>query len=174
MDYHVELKHHFYSVPYRYIRQTVEIRATAKTVEIFSKQQRIASHALSYERYRYTTIKEHMPPSHQAQSEYSLNFIMDNAKRIGQHTQAFMEKMLASRVFPQQAYRACYGVIRLAKRFGDSRLEQACAKGLSLGITRYQPIETFLKNGLEATPLSQVASTNPVTHDNVRGADYYQ
>ena len=61
LDYHLEFQHHFYSVPYRHIRQVVEIRATAKMVEIFSKQERIASHIRSHERYRYTTIKEHMP-----------------------------------------------------------------------------------------------------------------
>lgn len=173
MDYHISFEEHFYSVPYRYLRQNIDIRATAKTVECFFKQQRIASHSRSYERYRYTTLTEHMPKAHQAQSEYSLHFIMENAKKIGVNTLMFIEKMLASRQFPQQAYRACYGLIRLGNRFGAARLEKACMKGLAIEATRYQQIESMLKNHLEEVSLQKNVQTENLIHHNIRGAHYY-
>ncbi len=173
LDYHINFDEHFYSVPYQHIRQTIEIRATGKTIECFLKQQRIASHIRSYDRYRYTTLTEHMPKSHQVQAEYSLNFIMENAKKIGLNTSAFIEHMLSARAFPQQAYRACYGLIRLENRFNAFRLEKACAKGLLIGATRYQEIETMLKNHLEEVPLPENNITIHLTHHNIRGAHYY-
>ncbi|MFX9181119.1 IS21 family transposase, partial [Acinetobacter baumannii] len=44
LDYHVEAEKHFYSVPYRHARAAVEVRVTARTVEIFAKGERIAAH----------------------------------------------------------------------------------------------------------------------------------
>ncbi len=174
MDYHVVFDDHFYSVPYQYLRQTIEIRATAKTIECILKQKRIASHPRSYLRYRYTTLEEHMPKSHQAQAQYSLDFIYENARKIGDKTVCFMDHLLASRAFPQQAYRACYGLLRLSHRFGADRLEKACAKGLLSGANRYQHIETMLKNQLEEVPLSDNTPTKIILHENIRGAEYYQ
>lgn len=173
MDYHISFEEHFYSVPYQHLRQNVEIRATAKIVECFLKQQRIASHVRSYERYRYTTLTEHMPKAHQVQAEHSLNFIMVNAKRIGMNTITFVERMQAARGFPQQAYRACYGLLRLEARFSAARLENACAKGLLIGATRYQQIETMLKNQLEEVPLPENNHVINLVHHNIRGAEYY-
>lgn len=173
LDYHVSFEGNFYSVPYKYLNQKVEIRSTAKTVECFYQQERIASHVRSYERYRYVTLKEHMPKAHQVQSEYSLDFIMENAKRIGPKTLSFIEHMLASRAFQQQAYRACYGLIRLEERFTSSRLEKACDKGLQIGATRYQQIEIMLKNHCEEVPLTQNNQPENLIHHNIRGAHYY-
>jgi len=174
MDYHVAFDDHFYSVPYQYLRQTIEIRATNKTVECILSQKRIASHPRSYKKYRYTTLEEHMPKSHQAQAKYSLNFILENAKKVGDKTTSFVEHMLAARAFPQQAYRACYGLLRLSNRFGADRLEKACSKGLLSGADRYQHIETMLKNQLEEVPLSDNTPTETILHENIRGAEYYQ
>src|SRR4051794_22032067 len=43
-DYHVEADGHWYSVPFRLIRELVDVRIADNTVEIFHKGLRIASH----------------------------------------------------------------------------------------------------------------------------------
>ena len=58
-DYHIEVADHYYSVPSKLIRETVEARITSATVEVFHKGQRVASHAFSPVRSRHTTITEH-------------------------------------------------------------------------------------------------------------------
>ena len=68
-DYHIDIDDHFYSVPSKLIREIVEARITAKTVEIFHKGQRIASHAFSPLRNRHTTTNEHMPSAHRRYAE---------------------------------------------------------------------------------------------------------
>ncbi|MDX1940004.1 MAG: IS21 family transposase, partial [Saprospiraceae bacterium] len=97
------------------------------------------------------------------------------ALKIGTKTAEFIETLIKSRAFAQQSYRACLGVLRLGKRFGEARLEKACAKALLLGMTRYQEIESLLKENLEAIPIFTYAPVAVVSHhDNIRGPAYYQ
>lgn len=173
IDYHFVFSDHYYSVPHVYIHKSVEIRGTAKTVECFYKGQRIALHPRSFKRYGYSTLSEHMPEAHRAYAEWTPERIQRWATKIGPNTAMFIEAMMASRPFPQQAYRACLGVLRLGKKYEECRLEKACAKGLAVGATRYQQIESMLKNKLEEVTLSLKSNPLPI-HENVRGPSYYQ
>jgi len=64
IDYHVEVDAHYYSVPYRFARAEVDVRLTARTVEIFLKGERIAAHLRMSGNRKHTTVAEHMPSSH--------------------------------------------------------------------------------------------------------------
>src|SRR5258708_19364866 len=66
IDYHVEVQHNWYSVPYQLIHEKVEARATHTTVEIFFKGRRVASHARRTGRHQYATDPAHIPRSHPA------------------------------------------------------------------------------------------------------------
>jgi transposase len=174
VDYHFVFDDHYYSVPHQYLHKAVDIRATAKTVECFYQNQRISTHERSYKKYGFTTLSEHMPKAHQAYANYSPAQIKSWAKKIGCQTYDFIEHMMATRAFPQQAYRACYGLLRLSHRFGEDRLEKACAKALLVGATRYQQVEAILKNNLEEVPVHQSITIQLSAHDNLRGAHYYK
>ena len=174
IDYHFTFDDHFYSVPHKYIHHAVEIRVRAKTIECFYKNQRIAAHSRSYIRYGYTTLSEHMPPAHYAHAEWSPERMKRWANKIGRHTADFIDRMIASRSFPQQAYRACLGLLRLGDQYGEERLEKACAKALAVGATRYQHVESILKNHLENVPVKETKQTQLTMHDNIRGPNYYQ
>lgn len=175
IDYHIMFDDHYYSVPYRYIHRPIEIRATAKSIECFYEGERIAAHPRSNTRYQYSTSAEHMPKNHRAQAEWTPERIKRWAAKTGQHTSLFIEQMILARPFPEQAFRACLGVLRLAGRFGPERLEKACAIGLSAGMTRYKAIETLLKNNMDTVDYRHSTQTSsPVkTHENLRGSDYY-
>ena len=174
VDYHFIFDDHYYSVPYQHARRVVEICATSKTVECFSKGERIASHTRSHKKYGFTTLPEHMPKAHQEHAKYSPSYIKNWAKKIGEQTAAFIEHMMRSRAFPQQAYRACYGLLRLSHRYGEERLEKACTKALLIHATRYQQVESILKNQLEEVPVHQTNTVSLSAHDNIRGANYYK
>jgi len=175
IDYHFVFDDHYYSVPFRYIHQTIDIRTTAKIIECFYQEKRIAVHERSYARYKHTTIAEHMPLAHRTHAEWTPERIKRWASKIGPETAKFIDHMIASRAFPQQAFRACLGLLRLGKRFGEDRLEKACAKGLSVGASRYQQIESILKNKLDAIPVSDTEPSTPLSsHKNIRGSTYYK
>ena len=71
IDYHIEFDKHFYSVPYALVREPVEVRATALTIEVFHKGKRVASHLRSYQAGRHTTEASPMPKSHQKHLEWT-------------------------------------------------------------------------------------------------------
>ncbi len=177
IDYHVEVDHHYYSVPYQLVHEKMEVRLTAGTVEIFHKGQRVASHARSYRRGGHTTLAEHMPRSHQKHLEWTPTRIIHWAGSIGESTRSLVEAILAERPHPEQGYRSCLGILRLAKRYGPERLDAACRRAVACRARSYRHVESILKNGLD-----RVAATSPSpepahptgSHENIRGGDYYQ
>jgi transposase len=175
IDYHFVFDDHYYCVPYQYIHHPVQIRATSKTVECFYQGKRIAAHARSYERYKFTTLKEHMPPAHRAHAEWGPDRMKRWAKKIGLKTAEFIDHMIASRAFPQQAYRSCLGLLRLGERYGEARLEKACTIALAAGASRYQQVESILKKRLDKAPPTSSQDTPIISnHKNIRGSKYYK
>lgn len=173
IDYHVEFDKHYYSVPHELIGEEVFIRAAERTVEIFHKRKRVASHLRSRARGRHTTITEHMPPNHRHYAEWSPERFLRWADRIGPHTRAVIEQALASRRHPQQAYRTCLGILNLARGHDKERLEAACTRAHSAGICSYKGVKNILDSRLDQLGLEEAAPTVPGDHANIRGSSYY-
>jgi transposase len=174
IDYHVEFDKHYYSVPHRLISEKVFIRATERTVEVFHKYCRVASHPRSRIRGRHTTQAEHMPANHRHYAEWSPDRFLRWAEDIGPQTRALIEAALTSRRHPQQAYRTCLGILGLAKRFTKERLEAASGRALASGIHSYRGIKNILDTGLDQVPLEEPASVSLDPHTNIRGPSYYR
>lgn len=176
IDYHIELTGHYYSVPYRYAREQVDLRYTQNTVEVFHRGQRIAAHGRSERRGHHTTIRSHMPPHHQvATTEWNPQRLLRWASDIGPHTAAVIEHLLGRRQVQQQTYRTCLGVLNLGKRYGRARLEAASCRAIEMKAPTYQFIASTLKNGREGIAESAGTSQSelPLMHANVRGSSYY-
>jgi len=174
IDYHVEFEKHYYSVPYRLIGEKVFIRAAERTVEVFHKRRRVASHPRSRARGRHTTQAEHMPANHRHYAEWSPERFLRWAEEIGLQTRALIETALTSRRHPQQAYRTCLGILGLAKRYTKERLEAASGRALASGIRSYRGIKNILDTGLDQVPLEEPISTPLDPHANIRGSSYYR
>lgn len=100
IDYHVELKEHYYSVPYTLVGCEVELRYTATVVEILYKHKRIASHRRCDLPRQHTTQSEHMPKSHREYQEWSPSRMIDWAKKTGEATAQVVKTILARRYHP--------------------------------------------------------------------------
>lgn len=175
IDYHVEVEGHRYSVPYQLVHQKVDVRITQSVVEVFCKGHRVASHARSPHKGRFTTVKDHMPKAHQDYADWTPERLIRWAEKTGPHTAQWVERVLASRPHPQQGFRTCLGVMRLGKNYGAERLEAACRRALHLNALSYKSVESILAHGLENQPLPEVAaSASPIAHANLRGPRYYQ
>jgi transposase len=174
IDYHVEFEHHYYSVPHTLIHEEVYVRATEGTIEIFFNNQRIASHRRSNALGRHTTLSEHMPPAHQKYQEWSPDRFTRWAQTIGPHTTQLVQALLTSRKHPQQAYRSCLGLLRLASRYGEERLEAACCRALPAGIHSYKGVKNILDAKLDQVEPEEPAPVVPPSHENIRGQTYYR
>jgi len=171
LDYHVEIAKHFYSVPFQLLRQEVDARITAKTVEIFHRGKLVAMHPRSLRRHRPSTVPEHMPSSHRRYRDWTHERIQREAATIGDDTAALIELILRSRPHPEQGFRSCIGILGLQKRYGAERLDGACARALALGTRSYSSVAAILKNRQEAKPTEDERSG--MFHENIRGSDYY-
>jgi transposase len=176
IDYHIAFDGNFYSVPYNLVHELVEVRSRPATVEIFHQSQRVASHLRGRGRGQTITSAEHRPRSHQAHLEWTPSRMMNWAGTIGPFTAQLFERILADKPHPEMGYRACLGLIRLAKQYTPARLEAAAQRALLTGACRYQSVKSILKNSLDRQPLpaQSAAPPDPPQHDNLRGPEYFQ
>ncbi len=174
IDYHVAIDKHYYSVPYQLVKQQLEARVTANTVELLHKGKRLASHRRSYQPGRHTTVNAHMPKAHREYAEWTPERLVRWAGESGPATAKLVETILTSRPHPQHGFRACLGLMRLGKRYTTPRLEAASRRALAIGSCSYKSVESILKNGLDRKPLPPTTIDTPaIEHDNLRGSDYY-
>jgi len=171
LDYHVEIEKHFYSVPFRLLRAEVEARITARTVEIFHHGKLVAAHLRSPRAHRPTTLAEHMPSSHRRYRDWTHERILRDAAAIGDDTAALVEVILRSRPHPEQGFRSCIGILRLAQRYDAERLDGACARALALGTRSYSSVAAILKNAQERRAAEPQQPS--LLHENIRGPGYY-
>src|SRR6202789_655681 len=174
IDYHVDAGSHYYSVPYRCARAEVDVRMTARTVEIFLKGERIAAHLRISGNRKHTTIPEHMPSSHRRYAGWTIDRIREDARAIGSATAALCEQILEHRPHPEQGYRACLGIVRLAGSFSAARLEAAAERAIEIGARTYGSVKSILDNKLDRRPApKRPADTAPILHPDIRGPRYY-
>lgn len=175
LDYHVEFDRHYYSVPHALVGQEVELRVTRTTIEVLWRARRIASHARSHRRGAYSTTPEHMPASHRAHREWTPQRLIDWAASIGAATQSVITHILQTKPHPEQGYRACLGMLALARKYGAERLEAACARAVSIGAKNRRSVLSILVAGLDRQPVqSGLDLDSPLpAHPNVRGPNYY-
>ena len=151
VDYHVDAGFHYYSVPYRFLRAEVDVRLTVRTVEIFFKGERIAAHLRMSGNRKRTTLSEHMPSSHQRYAGWTIERIRADARQIGPATAALIEQILEARPHPEQGFRACLGIVRLAGSFGAERLEAAADRAIEIGAKTYGQFYSRLANPSSTT-----------------------
>lgn len=179
-NYHVMLgeDRHFYSVPYQYICKQVSLVYDTQNVEIYLDHQRIASHWRDTRNNAYSTTAEHMPANHQHYMEqrgWDEEYFLKKSVSIGINTEAAIHEVLKQKIFKEQTYRSCLGIIRLADKYGKPRLEAACARALSFSAKiTYGALRNILEKNLDKQPVQTTFEFCLPDHDNLRGAEAYK
>jgi len=177
--YHVKVDDHFYSAHYTLTGEVLWSRASATTVEVFHRGNRVASHIRSFIKYDYTTDPAHRPASHDEHVKWTPARIIDWGKSIGPHTSTLIAQVIADKPHPEQGYRSALGIIRLADKFTKERLEKASEKALSIGSSSYKTVQSMLKRRMEAVTVPHAPATHNeqqlelLAKDNLRGSGYY-
>jgi transposase len=174
IDYHVEFERHYYSVPYQLTGETVELRATAATLEIFHQGSRIASHARSGLPYQATTVAAHRPKSHQRHLEWTPSRLVEWAQTVGPFTAELFDKIMAAKPHPEMGFRSCLGILRLGSVYSPERVEAAARRAVKWKACSYQSIKSMLERGLDQVADEPPAPSSPPTqHPNIRGPEYF-
>ena len=177
-DYHIQLEHNFYSVPYQLIGKKVEVWFGAKIVTITYEGKTVATHPKLLHKGAYSTNKEHMASSHQKYLEWSPGRIMNWGLTIGTETAKLFKNIMDSRPHPEMGYRSCLGIIREYKKYQEKEyteehLEIISTMAISKHYYKVGQVKDLLKS---YTPKDSDESASLIaltTHKNIRGAEYY-
>lgn len=175
-NYHIQLREDglYYSVPWQHVGKKVKVWYDSKTVEIYLDYERIAVHTRVPGR-GYSTIKEHMPLSHQQARDakgWTKEELIGKAERVGKITALAAEQILSNSIYMEQNYKSCFGMLMLEKRYGAVRLEAACSLALTGTRINYTMIKNILAAGMDKQLRTDIATPLPA-HDNIRGAGHY-
>jgi len=176
-DYHISVEGHYYSVPYKYAGSNVNVMISANVIEIFNKNQRIASHIRSNEEGKQSTQREHLSPAHLHYKECTSEKLIDKAKQVGLKCEALITNILKNSLrHLQQREKTCLGILRLEKSYGAVRLDNACNRALQINAYTFRSIKSILKNNLDGQKvlLKKEEILLPQKHDHVRGSQYYE
>ncbi len=176
INYHIYLSQdiHYYSVPYRLSGKKVKVIYSSSSVEIYYDGRRIASHIRNRKRGGYTTKKDHMPSSHRYYAEWSPDRILRWADKVGPNVKKLVSTVLSGKQYPEQAYRTCIGIINLARKYGEKRVDRACYRAASFKLYNYKAVKNILDKGLDKVDEEKVYEQRLPLHGNIRGAEYYK
>lgn len=165
---------HYYSVPYQLIGKKVRVIYNTLKVDVYYKQEPVATHDRCYQPNRYTTKTSHMPSAHQYVTEWNPDKFIGWAEGIGENCRLYIIRILERSKYPEQNYKSCIGVLSLSKKIGKKRLDRACKRGLEYEVFNYRIIENILEKGLDHLEEELPIDTQIPPHDNIRGKGYYQ
>ncbi len=163
----------YYSVPFRYIGQSVEVQYNSLDVEVYYKSERIAVHKRNYRKGSYTKKDEHLSSAHKFYQDWSPDYFIHWAQKSGPYVQAYVDKLLSQASYPEIAYKQCLGVINLKKEYTDQRLDKACQMALDQPRFGYHIIKNILVNKMDLTEKNLITEPHITRHGNIRGPEFY-
>lgn len=168
-DCHLEFEDNYYSAPYQYREHEVDVWATENTVEIFSKQERLAVHGRIKVRGKFITNKDHYPPEYVAYLEATPTYLREKAKTIGENMSLLIEKLF-TQSHPCRHLRRAQGIIGLAKKYPKDRLEYAVGLALESRKLHIKYIEKIARLPIDIQKIKEV---NRATNEFLRGEELY-
>lgn len=184
---HVKFADTYYSVPYKYVGQTVTMKIRDDQVEICDQFNRhICNHTvpLVESRTRYVTNETHLKSSYQkarAIEQRGIHYFYDQASQIGPSVKEYLELIAAKYSYEEQAYGSFSGIINNCKYYPRSLANQAAENCLRRNKIGYRAFCSELKNLADENKVSRQAvepehteDVPPKVHANIRGKDYYK
>lgn len=166
---------HYYSVPYTYIGQRVEVILTRTMVKIYHRGAQIAQHLRNYDiRNLYVFVEAHLCSSHQYYRDRSPDYYIQRARYISASFADFLTCKFSCSAPPETLYRSCEGLIRLAKNTEAKILEMACEKARLNENYSLRYLQNVIKNKTYTEGIVQMDVQPLPSHPNIRGKEYYQ
>jgi transposase len=150
-DCHVVVNGRYYSVPYRYIGERVEVYVGRKIVEIYHGTDLVTTHPVAAKRGSRSTRSEHYPEGKRAYLENPPDRCRERAERIGPSCSSVVDTLLSDRIHDR--LRSVQSLLRLCGKVGKERLEAACRRALHYGDPSYRRIKGILEARLDEEPL---------------------
>jgi hypothetical protein len=151
-DCHVQFARCFYSVPFTLVGRELWLRATDTAVAVYQDYRQVAVHLRGRKPGQRVTVRDHLPPEAQAYFAHDRDWCLQQATAVGPACTQLIDRLLADRIV--ERLRAAQGVLRLAERYGNARLEAACTRALAHDSPFFRTVKTILAGGFDQQPLS--------------------
>lgn len=170
IDYHIQYDGHLYSVPHHLVGEKIECHAKDKLIEFYFHHQRVASHVRKYHA-GMTTVPTHMPVKHQKHHQWTPARLMNWAKDSGDEVLIWVKALLNQKQHPEQAYRACLGLLNLTRTYPGTRLNHACAIANQHHLYKLKQVKAILQSNQDKllTQDDKQLPLLPQSHENIRG-----
>jgi transposase len=177
--YHIALEKCNYSVPFKYLRELVDIRYSVHSVQIYFKNELIATHPRLRTIGQYSTLTEHMPKAHEyIHEKMNPARLRSWAKNIGEYSTIFVEDALSAVEHQPQAYKWIVAVLSLSRIYGEAELEPALMYAIEKRTIKTKSIKSILEKKLYLQKSANNANHTgkmPVDdHGNIRGPENYK
>jgi hypothetical protein len=173
IDYHVQYRHHHYSVPHQYVGETLELHAGESLVNIYFRQRLVAAHPRKHTPGT-TTEAAHMPERHQKHQRWNPGRFKNWGRNIGPEVLRWVTQRLEAKAHPEQAYRVCLGLLNLSREYPTQRLEAACKIANREGLVRLKQIKSILQSQRDRLPEPATVQVElPQDHHNIRGPQHF-
>jgi len=149
-DCHIQVNGTLYSVPYQYAGKTVDVKLGTKVVEVYLDYELVKTHLRGAKGQRVTDWNDY-PPEKAAFFQRTPDWYRQRASLIGTSTKEMVEALLEEHAFHH--LRQCQGILRLAEKYGQQRLESSCARANAFGDPTYRTVKTILERELDREPL---------------------
>lgn len=127
-----------YSMPRKYLRQELEIRAGEKEIYVYNKQgDHIRTHKRSYTPKDWVVIPSDMPAEYKDYGYWNVPFFQHKASMIGPNTRALIDAVIQKSRYPVQSFRSCFGILRCAEKYSPEALERCCKDAVLAGKCNY-------------------------------------
>lgn len=173
IDYHVQFEQHHYSAPHQYVGETLELHAGDQLVQLYFRQQLVASHPRKHQPGT-TTLAAHMPVRHSKQQAWTPGRLKQWAQDIGPDTLRWVSDRLAEKAHPEQAYRLCLGLLNLTRSYPPERVNGCCQLANREGLSRLKQLKSVLASNRDQLPEQpSITLELPQSHDNIRGPNHF-
>lgn len=174
---YVTLNKHHYSVPVQYVGKRVELVYDADTIDIFHGFKHVTTHHRDDRPYEYTTKASHNLPGRKGSYEDDIDGLMERAAQIDNIVVHYLHAVIEDKRYPELAFRACRGILKLEKKYGQDRLVSGCAAAMDAHRFTVSELVEILETGADADYLPgsdmEVETHMTPSHHNIRGKHYY-
>jgi hypothetical protein len=169
---------HYYSVPYAYIGQNVNVNYTRTLVKIYHQGECIATHRRNTGKETYTIVDEHLSSHSRAYRNRTPDDYIKRGEKAMKELGEVISRMFETAVTPPETfYRSCDGLIHLEKTTDAALFRMACQTALQYGIYKYGFIKQLIKSkceGVVDVDCGQKVTAPPADHQNIRGKDSFK
>ena len=149
-DIHASVARVLYSIPWRHIGKTLDVRLTSSMAQFFDHGELVKTH-VRVARGKQTDLADY-PPEKIAFHMRTPAWCRKKAAGIGPACEALIDELLAENALYR--LRAAQGVLHLADKHQPGRLEAACAKAAAAGDPSYRTVKGILAAGTEQVPVT--------------------